>query len=357
MQAPGTAIPASRLDERLQILLRGLERYRLVLAVGSFTLGAASFLLVEHGEQLARWIGLLLVLNWLLIVSENTLGQWLARFRWARFSPQVLRYGMQVVHQQTFFFCLPFLLSTTSWASGQALFTGLACAAALATMWDPLYYGLIVPRPALHLALHGFAMYLAMLTVPPLLWQLTTTQSLALASVTIGLLSLPSLARLIAGRGPRGWLLLCAAGAGLGLLSWLVRPWVPPATLWLSQGLISADVDPELRTPGAPLEVVSDALLRRDGLCAFTAIHAPRGLREPVFHRWLFRGREVTRVPLPLSGGREEGYRAWSCKQSFPADASGRWAVQVVTDAGQMIGVVHFRVVGPERSEGPGAVH
>lgn len=345
MQESGTASPPGRLDAGLQVLLRALERYRLVLAVGSFGLGAASFLLVEHGEQVARWIGLLLVLNWLLIVFENTLGQWLARLRWARFSPAVLRYAMQAVHQQTFFFCLPFLLSTTSWISGQALFTALACAAALATMWDPLYYGVIAPRPPLHLALHGFAMYLAMLTVPPLLWQLTTTQSLALASGTIGLLSLPSLARLMPRRGARGWLLLVAAGAGLGLLSWLARPWVPPATLWLSQGVISADVDPDLRTPGAPLKMVSADLLRRDGVCAFTAIHAPRGLRERVFHRWLFRGREVLRIPLQISGGRDEGYRAWSCKQSFPDDPSGRWAVEVVTDARQMIGEVRFRVM------------
>jgi hypothetical protein len=339
--APGSA---SQLDARLQALLRVLERYRLVLAVGSFALGGASFLLVEHGEQLARWIGLLLVLNWLLIVSENTLGRWLARWRWARFSPVVLRYAMQAVHQQTFFFCLPFLLSTTSWASGQALFTALACAAALATMWDPLYYGAIAPQPALHLALHGFAMYLAMLTVPPLLWHLTTTRSLALASATIGLLSLPSLARLMPQRGLRGWLLLCVAGAGLGLLSWLARPWVPPATLWLGQGVISTSVDAERRQPGAPLETVTQEALRRDGVCAFTAIHAPRGLSEQVFHRWVFRGREVMRISLQISGGREQGYRAWSCKQSFPEDATGRWSVEVVTDARQMIGEVRFRV-------------
>ncbi|MBV8063363.1 MAG: DUF2914 domain-containing protein, partial [Nevskia sp.] len=339
MQQPGNAA-SPRLDARLQALLRGLERYRLVLAVGSFALGAASFALVQRNERLAQWIALLLVLNWLLIVSENTLGQWLSGFRWARFSPLALRYAMQAVHQETFFFCLPFVLSTTTWSSGQALFTALACAAALATMWDPLYYGLIAPRPALHLALHGFAMYLAMLTVPPLLWQLTTTRSLALASATIGLLSLPSLAQLIGRRGVRGWLLLAAAGAGLGLLSWLARPCVPPATLRLSQGVTSATVDADLRQPGAPLEIVSADALRRDGICAFTAIRAPRGLREQIYHRWLHRGQEMARVTLPISGGRKEGYRAWSCLKTFPQDADGRWAVQVVTDAGQMIGVM-----------------
>jgi len=336
--APGT------LDSRLEQTLAWLERHRLLLAMASFAMGAASFLLVQRGERLAQWIALLLVLNWLLIISEATLGRWLSRFRWARFSPMVLRYGMQAVHQQTFFFCMPFLLSTTTWSSGQALFTGTAIAAALVSMWDPLYYGVVAPRPALHLAFHGFAMYLAMLTVPPLLWQLDTTQSLALASVTIGLLSVPSLAGLIGPRKPWRWAMLLGAAAALGLLSWLARPWVPPATLWLGQAVISADVDAEQREPGTSLATVSDQVLRRDGLCAFTAIHAPRGLSEQVFHRWLFRGQEMLRLPLQIAGGREQGYRAWSCKHSFPADAAGRWTVQVVTDGGQLIGVVRFRV-------------
>ncbi len=349
MQEAGIPAPPSRtLDNRLQRLLGLVERYRLLLALASFGMGVASFVLVQRDERLAQWIALLLVLNWLLIVSESTLGQWLSRFRWARFSPFVLRYGMQAVHQQTFFFCLPFLLSTTTWGSGQALFTGTAIAAAMVSMWDPLYYGLIAPRPALHLAFHGFAMYLAMLTVPPLLWQLTTTQSLALASVTIGVLSLPSLASLIATRSPKynvgRWALLLGAAGALGLLSWVARAWVPPATLWLGQGVISADVDADKREPGATLKTVSDQILRRDGLCAFTSIHAPRGLHEQVFHRWLFLGREVTRVPLQITGGGKQGYRAWSCKQSFPADAAGRWTVQVVTDAEQLIGEVRFRV-------------
>lgn len=124
---------------------------------------------------------------------------------------------------------------------------------------------------------------------------------------------------------------------------------MPPATLWLGQSVISADVDPEHRTPGVSLDTVPDQVLRDSGVCAFTAIHAPRGLREQVFHRWLFQGREMLRVPLQISGGREQGYRAWSCKQSFPADAAGRWRVEVVTDAGQLIGVVRFRVEAAAR--------
>lgn len=346
-QTGPVAPPVTALDARLRQLLALVERYRLLLAVCSFSLGAASFFLMQHREHLAQWIALLLALNWGLIVSENTIGQWLARFRWARFSPRVLRYGMQAVHQQTFFFCLPFLFSSTTWLSGQGAFTGLAVVAALCTMWDPLYYGAIAPRPGLHLALHAFAMYLAMLIVPTLLWHLTTTQSLGLASATIGVLSLPSLARLIPRRSVGGWALLLGAAAGLGLLTWLLRGWVPPATLRLNQAQMTLSVDAATREPGAALKRIGEDVLHRDGICAYTAIRAPRGLQERVFYRWMFHGQEVARMPLEINGGRKEGYRAWSCIKTFPENAAGRWTVRVVTDAGQMIGLLRFRVDPP----------
>jgi hypothetical protein len=347
MEQPAQPASTSGLDRPLQRVLALVERHRQLLALASFAAGAASFALVQRSEHLAQGIACLVVLNWLLIVSENTIGRLMARFPWARFSPFVLRYGMQALHQQTFFFCLPFLFSTTTWSSGQALFTALAVVAALASMWDPFYYGVIAPQPGLHLAFHAFAMYLAVLTVPPILWHLRTGTSLGLASATIAILALPSLHAMVPRRSARRWAWLIGCALGLGMASWLARAWVPPATLWLGQAVISTTVDSDRREPGAPLEVVGDEVLRRNGLCAFTPIHAPRGLREQVFHRWMFHDREVERIPLQISGGREAGYRAWSCKKVFPADAAGSWSVQAVTDAGQLIGVVRFRVDGP----------
>ncbi|MGH7355330.1 MAG: DUF2914 domain-containing protein, partial [Candidatus Rokuibacteriota bacterium] len=39
------------------------------------------------------------------------------------------------------------------------------------------------------------------------------------------------------------------------------------------------------------------------------------------------------------------GFRTWSRKTSFPRDPVGRWTVDVVTDGGQLIGRLSFRVV------------
>ena len=60
---------------------------------------------------------------------------------------------------------------------------------------------------------------------------------------------------------------------------------------------------------------------------------------------WQLNGKEVDRIALNINGGRKEGYRAWTHKQVFPANPIGRWQVRVLTEDGQVIGVLRFRVV------------
>jgi hypothetical protein len=44
---------------------------------------------------------------------------------------------------------------------------------------------------------------------------------------------------------------------------------------------------------------------------------------------------------LPITGGREEGYRLYSLKQSV---TPGLWRVKVMTISGQTLGKINFRV-------------
>lgn len=336
----GLPPPAAASPSRWQRLPEWLHRYRYWLAPLSFSAGLASFLLIERREWLAQWISALLIVGWLLILAEEALARRL------RLSPGLLRFGIQAIQQETFFFVLPFFLHTTTWNTGQAVFTGAALFAGLCSMWDPLYFGRIARSPALYFAFHAFAVFIGVLTVAPILLHLTTSQTLALAAVGVAVLSVPSLAHVIERQRPLHWLMLLGGAAALGALSWQLRPWVPPATLWLHEGLITESVDEQRREPGVALVSVSPAHLHAQGLYAWTAIRAPRGLHERVFHRWLQNGVEVDRVALALVGGRAEGYRLWSYKRGFPKDPRGDWIVQVVTEGGQLIGQVGFSVIG-----------
>lgn len=332
------AIPSA--PGRWQQLLEWLHRYRFLLAPLSFGAGLASFVLIERREWLAQWISALLILGWLLILAEEALARRL------RLSPGVLRFGIQAIQQETFFFTLPFFLHTTTWSTGQAAFTALALAAALCSMWDPLYFGRIAKRPWLYLAFHALAVYIGALTVAPVLLHVTTTQTLALASASVAVLAVPSLLHLIQRERPLHWVMLFGGALALGAVSWQLRPWVPPATLWLHESMITEHVDAQTRLPGIELLSASPAHLHAQGLYAFTAIRAPRGLRERVYHRWLHEGVEVDRIALEIVGGRAEGYRAWSYKRGFPVDPRGDWTVQAVTEGGQLIGQFGFRVIG-----------
>lgn len=326
-------------------LLALIQRHPRLLALFGFVSGLASFLLVKRQAELAQVLALVMLLSWLWLILENVLRERIARWFGIELPTPLLRYATQMIHQESLFFVLPFFFITTTWNSGQALFSGLLAAAALVSIIDPLYNRWLAPRRWLFLAYHSLTLFALLLTALPIILKLTTLQSYQLALIAACVLSLPSLSGIISVQ--RWWrgLLLLGLTLALGAAGWLARVWVPPATLWLNQVALSTALDVRGRTPGVGLRQLSVDQLREQGLFAFTAINAPRGLDERIYHVWRQDGREVERIALDIHGGREQGYRAWTHKRNFPRDAAGHWQVQVVTGAGQMIGVLRFRVL------------
>jgi hypothetical protein len=331
----------------MQALLELTRRYPWAVALFGFASGVASFLLVDRQAGAARVLPLLLLLSWLLLVLENLLQRSISRWTGRELPPAALRYLTQLIHQESLFFVLPFFLITTSWNSAQLLFTGLLGLAALVSIIDPLYYRHLATRRWLFLAFHSLTLFVVLLTALPIILQLTTAESYRLALGSALLLSFASLYGSL--RSQRGWrlsglllvpLLLAAGG-------WFGRAWVPPATLWITEMAISPALDTRQRLPAEPLRKISSTRLQAEGLYAYAAINAPRGLDEEILHVWRHAGREVDRIPLTIQGGRQAGYRAWSHKQNFPQASAGEWQVLIMTAGGQMIGSLGFSVYNP----------
>jgi hypothetical protein len=74
-------------------------------------------------------------------------------------------------------------------------------------------------------------------------------------------------------------------------------------------------------------------------LFVLTPIWAPLGLEDRVRHRWRIDGRVVFESQLyNVTGGRAEGYRLWTSFVVPPLAAGSRVWVDVVTEAGQLVG-------------------
>lgn len=89
----------------------------------------------------------------------------------------------------------------------------------------------------------------------------------------------------------------------------------------------------------------------------FASVFAPSNIVAEIRHCWDWFDPDAeswqpsTCIPITIAGGRVDGYRGFSRKSSvWP----GRWRVRFVTDRGQPMGAVYFKVV--ERRIDPGDV-
>ena len=196
-------------------LIALIQRHPGAVAVFGFVSGVGSFLLVDLQAELARVLAAVMLVSWLWLFLENVLRERIAAWFGFELPPPLLRYATQMIHQESLFFVLPFFFITTTWNSGQLLFSGLLAGAALVSIVDPLYYRWLAPRRWLYLAYHTLALFAVLLTALPIILKLTTPQSYQLALAAAVLLSFPSLLGLITVR--RWWRGLLLIGLTLAL--------------------------------------------------------------------------------------------------------------------------------------------
>lgn len=226
----------------VQRVIELLKRYPGIIALGGFLSGIGSFILVDRQAGLASWVAILMLVSWVWLMLENTLTGLFARTFNREIPQPLLRYATQMIHQETLFFVLPFFFITTTWNSGQLVFTGLLAAAGLISIVDPLYYKWLAPRRWLFLALHTLTLFAALLTALPIILHLTTAQSFKLALIIAMALSFPSLASSFPVNTWRRGVALVLVTLSVGGGGWLLRSWVPPATLWMTEVAVSTEV-------------------------------------------------------------------------------------------------------------------
>ena len=132
---------------------------------------------------------------------------------------------------------------------------------------------------------------------------------------------------------------------------------IPPIPLSLREGGVYHLVDKEitgqyvLRTEKNNwLEKLSPRtsvnILPDQPLFVYTAIFSPAKFSTKIVHEWQYfeegKGEwvSVSRILLPITGGRNNGYRTYSISSVVP----GSWRVNVMTERGQVLGRIWFKV-------------
>lgn len=86
--------------------------------------------------------------------------------------------------------------------------------------------------------------------------------------------------------------------------------------------------------PGAPVFV-------------YSSVFAPTDIQTTIVHEWQFKDVEgdwvtASKIPFPITGGRDGGYRGYSYKNHT---TPGKWRVNIENDRGQMIGRVKIEII------------
>lgn len=80
----------------------------------------------------------------------------------------------------------------------------------------------------------------------------------------------------------------------------------------------------------------------------FSAIFAPAEIGTDIYHRWSFydngvgKWTEKDRLGFSIVGGRDNGYRGYSLKYGIQP---GKWRVDVITERGQILGRLNFKII------------
>lgn len=344
MEIP-TTVSETQPDEveptrKLTGLARFLDRIPWLIPTISFISGVIGFVMVKRGADLARIIAIAALAGWVWLLIEPLVRRFLERRR-SGIGKFVSNFLTQSLQQEVLFFSLPFLFGALQQDVGQIVFISIAGGAALLTAIDPLYERWIAARAASRLLFHAYCSLIVAVVVVPMVVHLSLEDALPISLGAVGvwlLLTAPMSLRSL--RSTRHKLIWVACSLLAPMLVWVLRAHVPPAGLAVTQAVITQSIVD--RTPGPAVRTLTSAELSA-GVIAFAAIRAPSGVAQSIVFEWRHAG-ETERITSEIHGGNDSGWRTYSRKELFPANAPGRWIVDVRTPQGQLLKRMRFTV-------------
>lgn len=315
------------------------------ISIASVVMGFVTLLVFRRGvEYFPIFIGYLLLV-WLAGVVFAGARKNLAG-RVPRALSVAIDYTVQTLLHGLLLFLVPIYYASTTVSSGNVWLLAALVAAAILTTIDPWYRAVMARAPWTEVGLFWVGLFASLNAALPLIgmpgeWVLLLGGS---ASVLSLLPAVRQHFRISMGSA----VLRVTLGAVLfGTGVWWARAWIPPVPLYLTRATFARDVE-QLEPVEPVARISSRELLAWGRLVAFTAIAAPSGLREPIYHVWQKNDHTLGEILLTtIRGGRQGGFRTYSWKTDLGADPAGVWQVDVRTAYGQLVGRVRLLVTPP----------
>jgi hypothetical protein len=275
------------------------------------------------------------ILGWAVLVVVNVLGlvdkdaAKTVKQRAGRFA---LITTNQIAIQQALLFPLPFYVRAASLHVGHAIFLAIYAAVLVVVLWDPLFHAVFRKLP-LSIAIIAFSVFVALCMGLPI-FGLSSRYALLIAAGAAGVGG--PLLLVMRNTGAKARAIAIVSVPLLIGLAYVGAPVVPPAPLELVKAGIGTQIE-NREIVDAAKEFTNPA-----ELVCHTAIKAPLGLKDALFHVWSKDGVRSEPIALDVKGGREQGFRTWSRKKG-PITA-GKYTCSIETASRQVLGSVRVTV-------------
>jgi hypothetical protein len=290
--------------------------------------------LMDHSEDKGAIIAIAAAVSWLAFVIVAIVHRPRARVdRTTGQFHKVLRFATTFANQSlihySLLFSAPFYLEACAWTPLQCLFAALFAVAVVVASWDP-WCARVLLNPMLGSVLLAFGSFVGWNAALPMLGVPHRTSIwLSSAAVAVGIPIVNVISGVVGSR--RAWSLVIGLATPLLLVIGGVQA-IPPAPLRVVEAHIGTAIL-EREAQGVQTQFASAPA----ELVCWTAIRAPRGLKDDLLHIWSRDGVLVRAIELDVRGGRKAGFRTWS-RFKPGKGARGRYRCDVITTLGQSLG-------------------
>ena len=331
-------------------------------------LGTVVMMVAAKGFDYARWLALMLVALWALImIFFRVHGEGRAQkekvhqqgTKTAKIRFYVMTYFLKNLYQTMLFFLLPFYWKTTSFDHPNIAFIiTLSTCAFLSTM-DIVFDNFLMRFRAASSVYYGITLFAAFNLAIPALFPNTPTLTTMLfaAGATVVMFwtmhvpfkAMVKPAMIVA--------FLACLGAGVGGV-YAARKGIPPVPMHLADGAVGPKRVCDLEKTDCAgddgrlaLKVTELHKSLVESMYAVSNVRVPGGVGDVLIHVWRHQGAEVQRLD-----GEEETQSEMTDKTTvrlsstlsrdqIPEDPTGDWSVDVETGDGQLVGRTRFTVI------------